>query len=160
MAKSAFHLAMLSVRCAIAAALYLFTSVRRRIAPKAYPYEGALSARQATRPKLFMKSSQSLSRRFHPANLVSIALFASCLSALVNLGPIPTDLKPSVIVSTTAEPITPGKFQPTWQSLCRLDCRCWWSDLIVPYWSTQGFGSMNQSLHSRSLRCACFHKSA
>jgi alpha-L-fucosidase len=83
-----------------------------------------------------MKSQQSFSLR--PANLVPIVLIASGLSAFGALGPIPTDLKPSVIVSTAAEPITPGKFQPTWQSLSQYEVPEWFRDRKFGIWAHWG----------------------
>jgi alpha-L-fucosidase len=85
-----------------------------------------------------MKFTPSFSLLFRPANLVPIALLASGLSAFANLGPIPSDLKPSVIVSTTAEPITPGKFQPTWQSLSQYEVPEWFRDRKFGIWAHWG----------------------
>jgi len=85
-----------------------------------------------------MKSKQSFSLPLRAANLVPSLLFASGLSAIAALGPIPTDLKPSVIVSTTAEPITPGKFQPTWQSLSQYEVPEWFRDRKFGIWAHWG----------------------
>jgi len=85
-----------------------------------------------------MKSQPSFFRCFHPVNLVPLVLLASGLSALAGVGPIPTDLKPSEIVSTTAEPIAPGKFQPTWQSLSQYEVPEWFRDRKFGIWAHWG----------------------
>ncbi|HEY8902708.1 MAG TPA: alpha-L-fucosidase, partial [Chthoniobacterales bacterium] len=85
-----------------------------------------------------MKSQQSFSRPFRPANLVPLVLLASVLSALAGLGPIPTTEKPAEIVSTVAEPITPGKFQPTWQSLSQYEVPEWFRDRKFGIWAHWG----------------------
>jgi alpha-L-fucosidase len=85
-----------------------------------------------------MKSQKSSSRLFRPANLVPFVVIASGLSALAGVGSIPTDLKPSAIVSTADEPITPGKFQPTWQSLSQYEVPEWFRDRKFGIWAHWG----------------------
>ncbi len=51
---------------------------------------------------------------------------------------LPSDLKPAVIVSTTAEPIAPGKFQPTWQSLSQYEVPEWFRDRKFGIWAHWG----------------------
>jgi alpha-L-fucosidase len=65
-------------------------------------------------------------------------LLASGLSALAGLGPIPSNLEPSVIVSTAAEPITPGKFQASWQSLSQYEVPEWFRDRKFGIWAHWG----------------------
>ena len=65
-------------------------------------------------------------------------LLASAVPAFAALGPIPSDLKPSVIVSTAAEPITPGKFQPTWHSLSQYEVPEWFRDRKFGIWAHWG----------------------
>jgi alpha-L-fucosidase len=50
---------------------------------------------------------------------------AACLSAGDQL---PSDLKPAVIVSTATEPVAPGKFQPSWESLSQYEAPEWFRD--------------------------------
>jgi alpha-L-fucosidase len=54
------------------------------------------------------------------------------------IGPIPTTETPSVIVSTAAEPIAPGKFQPTWQSLSQYEVPEWFRDRKFGIWAHWG----------------------
>jgi len=51
---------------------------------------------------------------------------------------IPSDIKPAVIVSTTAEPVAPGKFQPTWQSLSQYEVPEWFRDRKFGIWAHWG----------------------
>jgi alpha-L-fucosidase len=51
---------------------------------------------------------------------------------------IPTDLKPAAIVDTTAEPIAPGKFEPTWKSLGQYEAPEWFRDRKFGIWSHWG----------------------
>jgi len=60
------------------------------------------------------------------------------MNAFGNLGPIPTDIQPKQIVSTTAEPIVPGKFQPTWQSLSQYQVPEWFQDRKFGIWAHWG----------------------
>ena len=63
---------------------------------------------------------------------------ALSLDAHAALGPIPSDLKPSVIVSTAVEPVAPGKFQPTWQSLEQYEVPEWVRDRKFGIWAHWG----------------------
>lgn len=51
---------------------------------------------------------------------------------------IPSDAKPTVIVSTAAEPIAPGKFAPTWQSLQQYEVPEWFRDAKFGIWAHWG----------------------
>ena len=85
-----------------------------------------------------MKSKSAFARLFRPANLAPCALLASGLSALAAPGPIPSGLKPAVIVSTAAEPVAPGKFQATWESLADYQCPEWFRDAKFGIWAHWG----------------------
>ena len=69
-------------------------------------------------------------------------------AAIVNSGraqilsdPIPETAVPNVIVSTTNEPVTPGKFQPTWDSLHQYQCPDWFRNAKFGIWAC--FGPQN-----------------
>jgi alpha-L-fucosidase len=85
-----------------------------------------------------MKTKPSQPCLFRPANRILGILLASGLPALAALGPIPSDLKPSVKVSTTAEPVTPGKFHPTWESLSQYEVPEWFRDAKFGIWAHWG----------------------
>jgi alpha-L-fucosidase len=70
-----------------------------------------------------------------------------CLLPLVVLGfaigaragdPIPETAVPSVIVNTAAEPVTPGKFQPTWDSLKQYQVPDWFRNAKFGLWAHWG----------------------
>jgi alpha-L-fucosidase len=52
--------------------------------------------------------------------------------------PIPETAVPSVIVNTTNEPITPGKFQPTWDSLKQYQVPDWFRNAKFGIWAHWG----------------------
>jgi alpha-L-fucosidase len=69
-------------------------------------------------------------------------------AAIVNSGraqilsdPIPETAVPTVIVSTTNEPVTPGKFSPTWDSLHQYQCPDWFRNAKFGIWAC--FGPQN-----------------
>jgi alpha-L-fucosidase len=49
--------------------------------------------------------------------------------------PIPETLVPKVIVNTAAEPIAPGKFQPTWNSLKQYQTPDWFRNAKFGIWA-------------------------
>lgn len=51
---------------------------------------------------------------------------------------IPTTATPSVIVNTTAEPVAPGKFQPSWESLKQFETPEWFRDAKFGIWAHWG----------------------
>jgi alpha-L-fucosidase len=65
-------------------------------------------------------------------------LLVSGLPAFAALGPIPSHLKPAVIVSTEAEPVAAGKFQPTWESLSQYEVPEWVRDRKFGIWAHWG----------------------
>jgi alpha-L-fucosidase len=85
-----------------------------------------------------MKSNSSSPRLLRPAHLVLCGMFTSGLLAPAALGPIPNDLRPSVIVSTATEPMRPGKFEPTWQSLSQYEVPEWFRDRKFGIWAHWG----------------------
>jgi alpha-L-fucosidase len=64
-------------------------------------------------------------------------LIAACHPAFA-VGPIASTETPSVIVSTAAEPIAPGKFEPTWQSLSHYEVPEWFRDRKFGIWAHWG----------------------
>jgi len=62
-----------------------------------------------------------------------------CLGAHVHASDsIPSDAKPAVIVDTHAEPVAPGKFQPTWPSLSQYEVPEWFRDAKFGMWAHWG----------------------
>jgi len=66
--------------------------------------------------------------------LLPLAIIAASLPVFA-LDPIPTTETPLVIVSTAAEPIARGKFQPTWQSLSHYEVPEWFRDRKFGIWA-------------------------
>ena len=64
-----------------------------------------------------------------------LAVLAPALHASDSL---PTTLVPTVIVSTTQEPIAPGPFQPSWQSLSQYHVPDWFRDAKFGIWAHWG----------------------
>jgi len=52
--------------------------------------------------------------------------------------PIPETAVPTVIVNTAAEPIAPGKFQPTWDSLKQYKTPDWFRNAKFGIWAHWG----------------------
>ena len=74
-----------------------------------------------------------------PSVLRSALLASAVLVPAVFAGdPIPIDVVPSVIISTTAEPIAAGKFQPTWESLKQYQPPEWFRDAKFGIWAHWG----------------------
>ena len=73
--------------------------------------------------------------------LLGAATFVDCGRAQILTDPIPETAVPTVIVSTTNEPVTPGKFQPTWDSLHQYQCPDWFRDAKFGIWAC--FGPQN-----------------
>ncbi len=68
-----------------------------------------------------------------------IALFGTTVfTTWVSVAQIPTTATPSVIVSTSAEPVAEGEFQPTWQSLQRYQTPEWFRDAKFGIWAHWG----------------------
>ena len=63
---------------------------------------------------------------------------ALCLGTHAHAAPIPITATPAVIVDTKAEPVTPGKFQPTWESLSQYQCPEWFRDAKFGIWAHWG----------------------
>jgi alpha-L-fucosidase len=66
------------------------------------------------------------------------SLVAFAAAASLAHGSIPSDATPTVIVSTTAEPMAPGKFAPTWQSLQQYEVPEWFRDAKFGIWAHWG----------------------
>jgi alpha-L-fucosidase len=72
--------------------------------------------------------------------LVGLAV-VDCGRAQILTDPIPETSVPTVIASTTNEPVTPGKFQPTWDSLHKYQCPDWFRNAKFGIWAC--FGPQN-----------------
>jgi alpha-L-fucosidase len=75
-----------------------------------------------------------------PRNLPYRLLLAAALGALTSLpslaiDSIPENLTPKVIVSTDQEPVAPGPFAPTWQSLSHYQVPEWFRDAKFGIWA-------------------------
>nr|WP_199226853.1 alpha-L-fucosidase [Opitutus sp. ER46] len=75
----------------------------------------------------------------HPARqCFRCALLALLCSAAIGLAQIPSTATPLVIVSTTAEPVAPGKFTPDWESLKQYRVPTWFRDAKFGIWAHWG----------------------
>lgn len=84
----------------------------------------------------------TMKKSITPILLILGALaFANCGRAQILTDPIPETAVPAVIVSTTNEPVTPGKFQPTWDSLHQYQCPDWFRNAKFGIWAC--FGPQN-----------------
>ncbi|HSI09772.1 MAG TPA: alpha-L-fucosidase [Rariglobus sp.] len=70
--------------------------------------------------------------------LLTTALALGGTSLALADSAIPSTATPSVIVSTADEPVAPGKFQPTWQSLEQYRAPEWFRDLKFGIWAHWG----------------------
>ncbi len=77
-----------------------------------------------------------MNRRIKRNRLASMCLFAVSTSFVV--AQIPRTATPTVIVSTGAEPVAGGKFQPTWQSLQQYQTPEWFRDAKFGIWAHWG----------------------
>jgi alpha-L-fucosidase len=68
--------------------------------------------------------------------LIAMATLAS--QATLMSESIPSSLTPSIIVSTQAEPMATGKFEPTWQSLEQYEAPEWFRDAKFGIWAHWG----------------------
>ena len=68
----------------------------------------------------------------------SASLLLATAAGLSAAGEISSDIKPPVIVSTAAEPVAPGKFQPTWESLSHYEVPEWFRDRKFGIWAHWG----------------------
>ncbi|MBI2513277.1 MAG: alpha-L-fucosidase [Opitutae bacterium] len=69
----------------------------------------------------------------HPLLALSAAVSVSTLARA-----IPSNATPTVIVSTSAEPMAPGKFAPTWPSLQQYQVPGWFRDAKFGIWAHWG----------------------
>jgi alpha-L-fucosidase len=74
--------------------------------------------------------------------LLGAAAIVECGRAQILTDPIPETAVPTVIVNTTNEPVTPGKFSPTWDSLRQYQVPDWFRDAKFGIWAC--FGPQNQ----------------
>src|ERR1041385_7507408 len=73
--------------------------------------------------------------RLQKAFLIAPALvLAQAFTAIA----IPSSLIPKIIVSTNDEPVAPGKFQPTWESLKQYETPEWFRDAKFGIWAHWG----------------------
>jgi alpha-L-fucosidase len=74
--------------------------------------------------------------------LLGVAAVVECGRAQILTDPIPETAVPTVIVNTTNEPVTPGKFSPTWDSLRQYQVPDWFRNAKFGIWAC--FGPQNQ----------------
>jgi alpha-L-fucosidase len=74
--------------------------------------------------------------------LLGVAAIVECGRAQILTDPIPETAVPTVIVNTTNEPVTPGKFSPTWDSLRQYQVPDWFRNAKFGIWAC--FGPQNQ----------------
>ncbi len=70
--------------------------------------------------------------------LLAVSLLLASAASLSAADSLSSDLKPAAIVSTAAEPIAPGKFEPTWQSLAQYEIPEWFRDRKFGIWAHWG----------------------
>jgi len=68
----------------------------------------------------------------------ALLLILSATSTIAATGPVPSELKPTVFVDTSKEPIMAGPFQPTWQSLEQYEAPEWFRDAKFGLWAHWG----------------------
>ena len=74
-----------------------------------------------------------------PARALAAVLGLSCSLTLADETiELPETLSPSVIVSTDAEPVAPGRFAPTWASLGQYEIPQWFRDAKFGIWAHWG----------------------
>ena len=73
--------------------------------------------------------------------LLGAAAVVECGRAQILTDPIPETAVPTVIVNTTNEPVTPGKFSPTWDSLRQYQVPDWFRNAKFGIWAC--FGPQN-----------------
>jgi hypothetical protein len=61
-----------------------------------------------------------------------------CLGATAMSDSISVTATPTVLVSTSIEPVAAGKFQPTWESLSQYQCPEWFRDAKFGIWAHWG----------------------
>jgi len=73
-------------------------------------------------------------------SIPAFLLFALCAAAasVFAADGIPETATPTIIVSTAAEPVAPGKFAPTWQSLAQYEVPEWFRDAKFGIWAHWG----------------------
>ena len=71
-------------------------------------------------------------------NFRIIILVVACAFSVLAGDPIPETAVPKVIVNTQAEPIAPGKFQPTWDSLKQYQTPEWFRNAKFGIWAHWG----------------------
>ncbi|HVT71982.1 MAG TPA: alpha-L-fucosidase [Lacunisphaera sp.] len=67
-----------------------------------------------------------------------VPLLAAIAAAPAALAQIPSNATPGVIVSTAAEPVAAGRFQPTWSSLQQYEVPAWFRDAKFGIWAHWG----------------------
>ena len=70
--------------------------------------------------------------------LVALIFFTSLALGSQAGDPIPETAVPKVIVNTSAEPMAPGKFQPTWESLKQYQVPDWFRNAKFGIWAHWG----------------------
>lgn len=72
-----------------------------------------------------------------PALPVILTVLCTSLD-MASADSIPSTATPSVVVGTTLEPVTPGKFEPTWESLSQYQVPDWFRDAKFGIWAHWG----------------------
>jgi alpha-L-fucosidase len=67
-----------------------------------------------------------------------LLVLAAVVLAASSVAGIPSSATPTVIVSTATEPMAPGKFAPTWQSLQQYEVPEWFRDAKFGIWAHWG----------------------
>ena len=70
--------------------------------------------------------------------LSALCFISVTFAPLTLIASVPTSAVPTVIVSTAAEPIAPGKFEPTWKSLEQYQAPEWFRNAKFGIWAHWG----------------------
>ncbi|HYC71941.1 MAG TPA: alpha-L-fucosidase [Opitutaceae bacterium] len=74
-----------------------------------------------------------------PSDLLPLAsALTACSIAVPHARAIPSNATPTVIVSTAAEPVAPGRFAPSWDSLAQYRVPEWFRDAKFGIWAHWG----------------------
>ena len=74
----------------------------------------------------------------HSSRALRTAISMAVLPSSLAVAQIPTTATPTIIVSTRAEPVATGKFQPTWESLKQYRVPEWFRDAKFGIWAHWG----------------------
>ena len=84
------------------------------------------------------RKAASTSRTESSMNPLRSLIAILAITTMSHADSLPIDAKPNVLVNTTAEPVAPGKFEPTWRSLQQYATPAWFRDAKFGIWAHWG----------------------